>query len=238
MTSPEKISQDEPSVGGIIKTTREAKNLSQADLGKLIGVSQPTIEKIESGATRRSKFLPLIAAQLGLPLELLDPSLAAMNEARAGLAQPAHPPVLTVIPRDDLVGNDRDFAIHASAEGGPGQIIVSSDPIDYAARPEPLKHVRAAYGLLISNTSMVPEYRPGDTALVHPHLPVIADEVYIFYGEIDGEVRAAVKYLRRATPTDWHVTQWNPPPGEQRDFKLARKEWQQAHRVVGKFSRR
>ena len=208
--------------GEKIRHARETQGLSQADLAKRVGISQPAIKKIEAGDTMHSKFLPRIAQTLGLKLEELDPVLA-----RGG------PMILP-----PLVSRDRDFPIHASAEGGPGQIIVSSDAVDFDLRPTPLLHVRDAYELLISNTSMEPEYRPGDTALVHPHLPVIADEVYIFYAEREGVARATIKHLRRATPDKWFVTQWNPPAGTERDFALSRKDWQWAHRVLGKYARR
>jgi transcriptional regulator with XRE-family HTH domain len=208
--------------GERIRAAREAQGMSQADLAKRVGISQPAIKKIEAGDTQHSKFLPRIAQTLGLKLEDLDPVLAR------GLP-------VTIPP---LLSRDRDFPIHASAEGGPGQIIVSSDAVDFDFRPAPLSHVRDAYGLLISNTSMEPEYRPGDTALVHPHLPVVADEVYIFYAEREGVARATIKHLRRVTIDKWHVTQWNPPPGMERDFTLSRKEWQWAHRVLGKYARR
>jgi phage repressor protein C with HTH and peptisase S24 domain len=210
-------------VGDRIKSQREAKGWSQAQLGRLVGISQPAIKKIEDGDTQNSRFIARIAAALQLPLSELDPRL------------PADPPS-SVIPAQHLLGQ-RDFPIHASAEGGPGQVIVSSDAVDWMPRPAPLAHVRGSYGLLISGTSMEPEYRPGDTALINPHLPIIGDEVYVFYGERVGEARATIKHLRRATPDQWHVTQWNPPEGSKRDFVLARREWQWAHRVLGKYAR-
>jgi phage repressor protein C with HTH and peptisase S24 domain len=98
-----------------------------------------------------------------------------------------------------------------------------------------IMHVRAAYGLLISGTSMEPEFRSGDTALVHPHLPVIAGEAYVFFSERDGEAHATIRRLRRATTDKWFVVQWNPAPGKKREHTLSRKEWKWAHRVVGKY---
>jgi len=65
----------------------------------------------------------------------------------------------------------RDFAVYATAEGSPGEIIRSTDPIDFIARPAPVAHVREAYGLVITGESMVPEYKPGETALINPLLP-------------------------------------------------------------------
>jgi phage repressor protein C with HTH and peptisase S24 domain len=144
------------------------------------------------------------------------------------------------IPKDDLqdLRSRPDFRIFASAEGGPGQIIVSTEPVDFQPRPTILQNVRDAYGLIITGDSMWPEYRSGDTALVNPHLPAIGDEVYVFYAEREGEARATIKHLRRATAEKWLVSQWNPPAGMDRDFTLSRREWRVAHRVLGKYARR
>lgn len=210
--------------GEIIRRRREELGWSQAQLGNRVGISQPAIKKIESGDSRHSKFLPKIAQVLQLALSDLDATLT-------GVVVPPAPEA----PRR-IVG-ERDFPVHASAEGGPGQIIVSHEPVDFMARPAPLIHVRDSYGLLITGTSMEPEYRQGDTALVNPHLPVIPGEVYIFYAEKAGEARATIKLLRRATADKWLLSQHNPPEGTARDFSLARREWQWAHRVIGKYSR-
>jgi phage repressor protein C with HTH and peptisase S24 domain len=210
--------------GEIIRRRREELGWSQAQLGNRVGISQPAIRKIEAGDSRHSKFLPKIAQVLGLALTDLDPSLT-------GVVVPPE-----AAPAGRILG-ERDFPVHASAEGGPGQIIVSHEAVDFMARPAPLIHVRDSYGLLITGTSMEPEYRQGDTALVNPYLPVIPGEVYIFYAEKAGEARATIKYLRRASTDKWLVSQHNPPDGMAKDFSLARKEWQWAHRVIGKYSR-
>jgi phage repressor protein C with HTH and peptisase S24 domain len=211
--------------GEIIRRRREELGWSQAQLGNRVGISQPAIKKIEAGDSRHSKFLPKIAQVLAIPLSDLDLSLTGV------VAAPEAMPAARIL-------GERDFPVHASAEGGPGQIIVSHDAVDFMARPAPLIHVRDSYGLLITGTSMEPEYRQGDTALVNPHLPVIQGEVYIFYAEKAGEARATIKYLRRATTDKWLLSQHNPPDGLPKDFTLARREWQWAHRVIGKYSRR
>jgi len=210
--------------GEIIRRRREELGLSQAQLGNRVGISQPAIKKIEAGDSRHSKFLPKIAQVLQIPLGDLDASLSGVVVPPAGGG-------------GTRILGERDFPVHASAEGGPGQIIVSAEPVDFMARPAPLIHVRDSYGLLITGTSMEPEYRQGDTALVNPHLPVIPGEVYIFYAEKAGEARATIKFLRRATADKWLLSQHNPPDGTPKDFTLPRREWQWAHRVIGKYSR-
>lgn len=211
--------------GERIRAAREARRWSAADLARHSGVSEVLIQKIERGQTRHSKFLPRIAKELSLDIATLDLGLAG--------AQAEEDP----IPERRLLAPGRDLPVHAAAEGGPGQIIVSSDPVDFMARPMPLLNTSGAYGLLVVGTSMEPEYRQGDTALINPNLPVIGGEVYIFYAEREGEARATIKHLRRSTVDTWLVLQHNPPDGDVKEFTLSRKEWQWAHRVIGKYSR-
>src|SRR3954464_341020 len=206
----------------IIREARERRNWSQKDLADRAGVSQVAIVKIESGATVQSKFLPKIAQILGLDLADLDPSLRGVT-----LPAPERPFANDVKP---------DFPVYASAEGGPGEIIRSSEPIDFIPRPSHLVHVKDAYGLLVTGNSMAPEYKNGEMAIVEPRLPVVADEVHIFYAEKDGEARATIKHLRRATTERWLVKQHNPPDAMAADFTLSRKEWGIAHRVTGKMT--
>lgn len=210
--------------GGIIREARKKKGWSQKELGDRIGISQPAVKKIEDGATNQTKFLPKIAQLLGLDLAELDSSLNSQ------MVEEPPPPFQTT--------GRPDFKIYASAEGGPGEIVRSPEPVDFVPRPTHLIHVRDAYGLLITGSSMEPEYKAGEMAIVEPSMPVIPGEVYIFYAEKDGEARATIKQLRRATSDRWLVTQHNPPEGVAADFSLSKKEWTVAHRVTGKFARR
>ena len=51
---------------------RAARGWSQARLAKEVGCSQPTILAILQGGQRHSRFLPGIAAALGVPVATLD----------------------------------------------------------------------------------------------------------------------------------------------------------------------
>jgi phage repressor protein C with HTH and peptisase S24 domain len=201
---------------------RTAKGMSQAELATKVGVRQNTIAAIETGATTRTKYLADLARALGVTVDELDPP------ALAGAPPPALQPPPAYGPRD--------FPVYSSAEGGPGEVIRSTDPIEWVPRPAPAQ-TPDAYCILISGESMSPEYRPGDSAIVNPRLPIIGGEVYIFYRELQGEARATIKQLRRQSTDSWLVSQHNPPAGQKQDFALPRREWQWAHRVVGKYSR-
>jgi transcriptional regulator with XRE-family HTH domain len=53
-------------MGERIRMARKARGLSQAGLGKAVGISQPAVRKIESGKTVRSRYLQDVADYLGI----------------------------------------------------------------------------------------------------------------------------------------------------------------------------
>lgn len=208
--------------GQLIRSAREELGWSQGVLGKKVGSNQQTIGKIEKGIIAESSLLPKIAAILEIDLKLLIPDIAQPNGPK------------TLIPEREFRGDVEDLPIHVATEGGPGEIIVSTDPISWVLRPTPLANVTGAYGIIVVGESMVPEFEPGDVALLNPHLPALAGHPYVFYAEGDGETRATIKRLVRVANSFWHVRQWNPPRGQKAEFTLSRKEWGKAHRVVSK----
>lgn len=187
-------------------------------------MTQQSYEAIESGRTQRSKFLPRIATVLEVDLQDLDPGFQAPS------------PKPDIIPGAELLGV-RDFPVYASAEGGPGEIIRSIQPVDWVPRPSIVQHVKEAYGLIATGESMLHEIEPGDTLIVNPAFPIIGGSTCVFYTEQHGEARAMVKRLIRASADKWHLRQWNPPKGMQADFTVSRKEWGVCHRVLGKYYR-
>lgn len=205
----------------LIRTEREARGWSQKKLADESGTNQQTIGKIEDAKIEESSFLAKIASVLGIDPKRLIPDLS-----------PA--PAKTLIPEREFRGDVEDLPVHAATEGGPGEIIVSTDPIAWVLRPAPLANVARAYGIIVIGESMVPEFEPGDVALVNPHLPPVGGHTYVFYAEGNGETRATIKRLLRASNGIWHVRQWNPPKGQKAEFTLSRKEWGKAHRVVSK----
>lgn len=202
-----------------VKRLREGRGWGQEKLAQESRTSQTTIFNIESGETKRSKFLPRIAAALGV-------SLAEIDEEMSGSR------VDSLIPRDELVG-DTDLPVFASAEGGEGQIIVSTDVVDRVRRPSPLLHVREGYGVIITGESMVPMFRPGDIALVHPQMPPRPDDGVILYDR--DRARSSIKEYRGATETLWRLRRYQP---KEEDFSLKRADWPTVHTVVGRYSRR
>jgi phage repressor protein C with HTH and peptisase S24 domain len=203
-----------------IRAAREARGLSQAELAARVGTSQQTIDKIERGEVVHSRYLSRIREQL------------AIEE------NPTHHVPEAIPAAVPLVGV-RDLPVFGSVEGGGGAVIVSSEPVDFVRRPAPLAQVKDGYAILVSGESMVPAFEPGDTVLVHPHLPPVRDCDVVLYGRDrdDNEV-VTIKRLVRSSTKEWYLRQWNPPAGGKPEFTLPRKDWPKCHRIVGKYSRR
>lgn len=209
--------------GKLIQAARTDRGWTQTELSRKVGTNQQTIDKIEAGITKQSSFLPKIASVLEMDLKRLIPDIASAE------AEPR-----SLLPEREVRGDVEDLPVHVATEGGPGEIIVSTDPIQWVLRPAPLANVARAYGIIVVGESMTPEFEPGDVALVNPHLPPTAGHTYVFYAEGDGEARATIKRLEKVSSGVWHVRQWNPSRGQKSEFTLSRKEWGKCHRVVSK----
>lgn len=209
--------------GEIIREKREAAGLSQTELAKRIGTNQQTIDKIEDGTTRQSGFLPAISAELGINLEQLIPALKK---------QPGR-----FIPGTDLVGRE-DLPVFGATEAGKGTFVVTNAPVDWIGRPAPLARVQDAYGLIVADSTMSPQFWPGNIALVHPFLPPLMAVACVFYQRAASDLLSSIRFLRKFTIDEWHVTQWNPPFGEQKELILKRVEWPTCHVIVGSFTRK
>jgi phage repressor protein C with HTH and peptisase S24 domain len=228
--------------GKLIETERLRRGWSQAELGKRVGISQPAIRKIEVGTTSKSKHLPKIAEELGIPLAKLDPALSQHNGSGT-INQTRHNPVtrtnpeLHTFPGERLMGAT-DLPVHSIVQGGRGALVLSSEPFTQIGRPHNLLGIKDAYGVLVSGGSMALEFREGDIAYVNPHLPPREGDPCVFQShKDDGAVEAVIKYLARsgdASDALWYVEQSNPA----KKFTLKKSEWQICHVVVGKTSAR
>jgi transcriptional regulator with XRE-family HTH domain len=207
-------------IAGNVARYRKERGLSQEQLARRVGVRQNTIAAIESGLTKKSKYLPDIARVLEVPLFDLDAGEGAHRTP--------------TIPGADLVGA-RDLPLYATVEAGEGAVVMSSDPVDEVRRPAPLATVKGAYGVIVSGESMVPALRPGDIVLIHPHLPPKVEDICLFISEKNGEFVATIKEYVGQTKDHWRVKRYKP---EEKEFTLRKSEWQTCHVSVGRYSRR
>lgn len=210
-----------------LREARERAGLTQAELAELVGTSQPQIRRLEAGDRTLSKiWAEKLAPHVGMSAEEL-----MFGSGQAG-SEPTPP---NYRPPPQFFG-ERDLPVYAAVEGGPGAMVVSTDPIEIVPRPWFMKEVREGFGVLITGDSMDPAFRPGDIAIVNPKLPPMRGKNMIFAtGDENGEFRATIKELRGWDAKNWHVLQHNPPEGLHREFSLQKPEWPRALRVVGKL---
>ena len=203
-----------------VRKFRKRQNLSQKALADAIGVRQNTIAAIESGDTKRTKYLPDLARVLQVNIAELEPAVGAGEGF--------------TIPGSDL-GGARDLDLYGSVEAGEGGIVLSNEPVDRIRRPAPLANVRGGYGVIVVGESMVPLLRPGDIALVNPHLPPKPEDLCLFTSDREGEFKATIKEFRGQGKDSWKVRRYQPA---QRDYALKKKDFPKCQVVVGIYKRR
>jgi phage repressor protein C with HTH and peptisase S24 domain len=218
-------------IGDQIRAAREKRGMSQEELAKAVGISQPAIKKIESGETKKSRFLPEITKHLGIDLLVwTHPDTDHVLGLREVVEDPAYWSAAT--------GGGGEIMLYGAAEGRQGAMIISNDPVGTVERPSPLQGVKEGYAVTIIGHSMEPEFEPGDIAFVNPRASILNDTTCIFFTNSQADDRAMVKRLVCQTATHWHLRQWNPPEGKERDFSVPKQEWPVCWRVVAKYSRR
>jgi phage repressor protein C with HTH and peptisase S24 domain len=198
--------------------------MSQREFAERIGLSAQAVNQWFQGhAEPKPKTLKVIADKFGVDVNWLmtGQTWEASAPPAAGNFKP--PP--------EILG-ERNLPVYVAVEGGKGELLVSTDPIEFVQRPWYLGEVRDGYAVVVTGESMVPVYDPGDMVIINPRLPHMRGKDHIFVGgSEDGSYRATVKRLIRATETSWIVEQFNPP-GE---LTLPRANWTEAKRIVGKY---
>jgi hypothetical protein len=232
-------------ITSFLKSLRERAGLSMDGLARALGyAAASSYQRYEDAAALKAGYLKrdfvaklaTILVGRGTPpiakeevWELAGPEFTPSVIGR----QTAFPPQF--VPGDQLVTNDRSLPIYPAAMGGDGHVIITFDPIEYVKRPAVLEHVKDGYGLYIVGDSMIPAYKPGETALVHPRLPPARDtDVVLFHTPPHAEAECIIKQLNTFNDKEWMLEQFRPPM----EFTESRKEWPICHRVVGKYNRR
>lgn len=213
--------------GKDLKRIREQRDLSLEDVAEAIGLSSSQISRFES-EQREPRLTEIIgmADFMGvLPAEIY-PELAK-------LADEFKERPTVVVKKQDRNPALHGIPVFAAAEGGEGELVISTDPLDYVTRPWYLGEVQDAYAVIVTGESMAPAYEPADIAIVNPRLSYLRGKDHIFTTKSDdGTFRAMLKRLVKATEDEWVVEQFNPP----KQFSLPRNVWADAKRVVGKYA--
>lgn len=206
--------------------------LTLDEFGKSLGVSAQAVSQWLAGKTRPSQnTLMRIASVYKVDLNWL-----LADDDDAGASEPPSTHVTSYannISRVEAPLGQRDLPVFAAVEGGDGDLVVSTEPVDLVPRPWFLGEVKDGYGVIVTGESMCPAYEPGDIAIVNPRLPYMRGKIHIFTAESENShFKGSIKLLVSVTETHWVVEQYNP----QKTIKLPKSEWTHARRVVGKYN--
>lgn len=215
---------------------------SAAEAARRLGLRPSTYAAHENGQNDFGTEEAMIYAQtFNVPWEWLLTGYGKGHEPTPALLFNRVTPNPTVKaefrPAPEFLG-ERDLPVYAAVEGGKGEMVVTTDPIDMVPRPWYMGNVKDGYAVLVVGESMVPAYRPGEMAIINPRYPPMRgrDHVLVAENPDEGSFRAMIKNIQSWTEQDWQVEQYNPPSGESRLYKLPRKVWGKALRVVGKYN--
>jgi transcriptional regulator with XRE-family HTH domain len=217
-------------IGEKIRAAREAKGWSQEELANTAGVSQTTIDKIERGLTKRSRFLHYITSKLELDPSELDPEMYPSGS----------PTIVKDLPEtvERLRSYDKNLIpvysleISDSLEKSSGIFVeLSNTPLDFVQAPSFLNE-SGAYAIYMSEGFMFPEVDPGDLLIFDPRLPFVAGSTCVFVEH--GSSRRLIGRLAEYDKDFWTAAQW----AENKAIKLSRKIFPRLNRVAAKFYRR
>lgn len=165
----------------------------------------------------------------------VTPAWLAYGEGEGPSPQGFVTPQAAYKPPPEIFG-DRDLPVFASTEAGDGAMVIYTEPVDFVPRPWYLKQVKDGYAVLVNGTSMEPVYDPGDMVIVNPKAPLVkGKDVIIVGGEEHGEFKASLKRYLGQNNAEWILKQFNPPDGQEKEFRRFKHEWPRALRVVGSY---
>jgi len=166
--------------GEQVKAKRKELGWSQSKLAQRVGSHAQTIDKIERGTIKFSRYLPRISVALGL---------AEVN----GDAGPADATV-ALIGRNDLP------LFFSAVEDG----VMTINPASLSiSRPQPLAGVTDAYAVVVSSGEMEPAFEVGDRVLINPLLPPEEGKDVM----LRNDNRALIARLDKVSKDTWTVHQ-------------------------------
>lgn len=201
-----------------------ASGMKQQDVADALGVSQATVSRWlrgqdPSGSTRDAIFTlahqkNVLGDEKGIP--------------------PATPNAI-VGPRVQVGGIQPTIPVYGQAMGGPdGSFVLNGNKVADLPTPHSLLGVPEAYAVYIVGDSMEPRFFAGETAYVHPHLPVRKGDFVVvqFHPEDAAEGDPPYAYVKRLVSFDHKrlkLSQLHP----ERDIELPAHRVVSIHKIVG-----
>ncbi len=211
--------------GLAIRSAREARGWSQADLAKLAKTSQQTVDRIERGAVEHSRAYPRILEVLEIPNEGFDKARFEKTvEKMKTESSESYKRFMEEGKFASDVAISGRLPLYVPGDGRTGPRLINAIPRAY-----PVEFAEDAYGLVMFGSEMEPAIRNGEVAIVNPNLPPFWNNEVVV--TIDG--KPTIRTFMGETDVAWTVQQWNPV----RKINIKKDEQRAPQLVVAKLGR-
>lgn len=221
-------------LGQTLRSLRERKRLSRADLAAKVGAHHNTIQKFENDERKLSvdwitKLAPHLGTSVAEFLAAGQVNQLEHNPLAINRIEPTQAPANVYMPEKWPL----DLPVMGIGECGPdGWSLWNGEVIQMAHRPPSLAGVPKAYAVYAKGDSMEPRYFSGELLHINPAKPVEPGHFVLVQVKPahDGDAPGALlKRLVRRSPTKIILEQFNPP----KKFEIKASDIVSMHRVVG-----
>lgn len=221
-------------LGQTLRSLRERRRLSRAELAAKVGAHHNTIQKFENDERKLSvDWITKLAPHLGTSVADF---LAGGQVKQSGHDSVTNNRVDPVPAPSNVYAPEKwplDLPVMGIGECGPdGWSLWNGEVIQMTHRPPSLAGVPRAYAVYAKGDSMEPRYYSGEMLHINPAKPVEPGSFVLVQIKPtrDGEAPGAIlKRLVRRSPTKVILEQFNPP----KKFEIKVSEIVSIHRVVG-----
>lgn len=229
-------------MGSRIRALRDSVGISQAKFGAGFGVSReavsqwekgkstPEQDKLEKMAERYDVSLDWIAGK-GPDQRMSKPQgdVQAVDNTQRMVAGPNISTIAYQGGEKGLSSWNRDVPILGHAKAGiEGFFLDNGEILGMAYRHPGQVGVKGAFAVYVRDESMIPAFKPGRVAWVHPSRPcTLGDDVLIEL--VDGQ--AFIKEYKRKTAEHLICRQWNP----EKDVRFDIKKIKHIYLILGSY---
>lgn len=229
---------------------REAAGMPDHELARLVGTSQPQINRLENGERKLTvDWLQRIAVALGKNVEDLlkppvpqseldnvnetlrnkNPEVAKSDTAQIELtpnAGLANEPLTKTRRRIDVLGH--------AAGGREGKFILNGEKQGYIFAPPSVETATNPYALHVFGTSMEPRYEDGEMVIANPDVPYRKGN-YVVVQLLTDEENVFECYVKRFVSfgKELVLEQLNPPKGHDAIMRFPGQRVHAIHKLVG-----
>jgi len=213
----------------LIFERRTQMNLTQAALAEMIGAHQQTINKLERGEIKFSRYMEKLEEALELePGTLTDTMTGAIRKRDKRRRRR----------KQRAPTRSRDFTplpLFSSMPGDEGMMVVATRHHGYTDRPSPLHNIPEAYGVLLSTAAA--GYDPGDIVWLDPKSNLQTDRDVLLHSS-DRRASLLARLLDH-NKTHWvvAVSEFNCPKIVCKQRTIKRVDFPTCDRVIGRLCR-